>query len=265
MKNNFSCYVFDLDGVLYLGDTQIPHATNAIEGLISSGKKIYFLTNNSGKTRNAYKQKLEAVNGLSMPESSIFTSAYATALVLKSRGAGKRVFVVGEAGLAEELSVVAGMDVITVADSVPEDSIDYVVAGIDRQFTYDKLRFAHGAITRGHAEFYATNRDSTFPMEVGEIPGGGSLVAAIATATGIEPTTIGKPETHAYEAILEVAKLAAKDSVMVGDRLDTDIAVGRRSGAATILVLTGVTSRAKAEAATGDEKPDFILNDLSEL
>ena len=127
------------------------------------------------------------------------------------------------------------------------------------------MRFAHGAITRGHAEFYATNRDSTFPMEVGEIPGGGSLVAAIATATGIEPTTIGKPETHAYEAILEVAKLAAKDSVMVGDRLDTDIAVGRRSGAATILVLTGVTSRAKAEAATGDEKPDFILNDLSEL
>jgi len=266
MKINFSCYVFDLDGVLYLGDTPIPNATNAVERLLAAGKQVYYLTNNSGKTRTAYKEKLETVNGLSVPEASIFTSAYATSLVLKARGAaGKRVFVIGEAGLAEELTNVAGMEVITVPDSVPEDSIDYVVAGIDRQFTYDKLRFAHGAITRGHAEFYATNRDSTFPMEVGEIPGGGSLVAALACATSIEPITIGKPETHAYEAILEVAKVDAKDSVMVGDRLDTDIMVGKRAGAGTILVLTGVTSAEQAEAAPGPEKPDFILKDLSEL
>jgi len=266
MKNNFSCFVFDLDGVLYLGDTPISNASNAVKKLIAEGKQVYFLTNNSGKTRKSYQEKLATVNGLTVPETSIFTSAYATALVLKARaGAGKRVFVIGEAGLAEELSVVAGLEVITVADSVPEDSIDYVVAGIDRQFTYDKLRFAHGAIMRGHAEFYATNRDSTFPMETGEIPGGGSLVAALATATGIEPITIGKPETHAYEAILEVAKVAAADSVMVGDRLDTDIAVGKRAGAGTILVLTGVTSKQQADTAPGPERPDFVLNDLSEL
>jgi phosphoglycolate/pyridoxal phosphate phosphatase family enzyme len=266
MKNKFSCFVFDLDGVLYLGDTQILHATDAVNRLIAEGKQVFFLTNNSGKTRRAYQEKLETVNGLSVSEDTIFTSAYATSLVLKARGSvGKRIFVIGEAGLAEELTNIAGAEVITEPDSVPEDTIDYVVAGIDRKFTYDKLRFAHGAITRGHAEFYATNRDSTFPMEVGEIPGGGSLVAALACATGIEPITIGKPETHAYEAILEVAQVKPEDSVMVGDRLDTDILVGKRAGAGTILVLTGVTSQDQAEAAPGPERPDFILKDLSEL
>lgn len=266
MKSNIFCYVFDLDGVMYLGDTPIPYATDAVTKLLGAGVKVYFLTNNSGKTRASYCEKLASVNGLTVPEESIFTSAYATALILRARGAaGKRVFVIGESGLGSELADVAGVDVVTAADSVPEESIDYVVAGIDRKFTYDKLRFAHGAITRGHAEFYATNRDATFPMEVGEIPGGGSLVAALATATGIEPITIGKPETHAYEAILSVAGIRAEESVMVGDRLDTDIAVGRRAGASTILVLTGVTNRAQAQSAPDDLRPDRILNDLREL
>ena len=85
-----------------------------------------------------------------------------------------------------------------------------MVVGIDQQFTYDKLRFAHAAITRGHAQFIATNRDATFPMETGEIPGGGSLVAALATAAGREPLTIGKPETHAYEEILQAAGVPAR-------------------------------------------------------
>ena len=140
--------------------------------------------------------------------------------------------------------------------------MDYVVIGIDRKFTYDKLRFAHAAITRGHAQFVATNRDATFPMEDGEIPGGGSLVAALATATGREPVTIGKPETHAYEAILHAAGVTALESVMVGDRLDTDILVGRRAGARTLLVLTGVTSAVQAENAPPEQRPDLVIGDL---
>ena len=266
LSSSRQVYVFDLDGVLYLGDTPIPYAAEAVERLRDAGRQVYFLTNNSGRTRADYQQKLAEVNGLDVPESSIFTSAYATALYLKQLGAaGRSVFVIGEPGLAAELAASGGLVPITEPDSADIHDIDYVVVGIDRKFTYDKLRFAHAAITRGHAQFIATNRDSTFPMETGEIPGGGSLVAALAAATGREPITIGKPETHAYEAILADAKTTAADSVMVGDRLDTDIAVGRRSGAYTVLVLTGVTSPDKANSAPPEWRPDRIIGDLREL
>jgi len=261
-----SVYVFDLDGVMYLGDTAIPYAAEAVNRLQEAGKQVYFLTNNSGRTRADYCVKLAQVNGLIVPESAIFTSAYATALYLKQRGAaGRSAYVIGEPGLAAELTASGGLTCITQPDSVDPGDIDYVVIGIDRQFTYDKLRFAHAAITRGHAQFIATNRDATFPMEVGEIPGGGSLVAALATAAGREPVTIGKPETHAYEAILEVAHVTAPESVMIGDRLDTDIAVGRRAGALTVLVLTGVTTAEKAATAPPEWKPAYIIGDLREL
>jgi len=265
-SSHFPIYVFDLDGVLYLGDTAIPHAADAVRRLEAQNKPVYFLTNNSGRTRADYREKLAHVNGLDVPESQIFTSAYATALYLKTQGAaGRTAFVIGEAGLAAELENVGGLKAVRVPDSVPPTDIDYVVMGIDRQFTYDKLRFAHAAIMQGHAEFIATNRDATFPMETGEIPGGGSLVAALATATGREPLTIGKPETHAYEAILQAANVSAAQSVMIGDRLDTDIAVGCRAGAKTILVLTGVTSAAQAHAAAPPFVPDLIIGDLREL
>ena len=259
-------YVFDLDGVMYLGETAIPYAAEAIRRLTQAGRRVYFLTNNSGRTRQDYQEKLARVNGLDIAESQIYTSAYATALYLKARGAaGQSVFVIGETGLAHELAASGGLIPVTVADSVPFQTIDYVVVGIDKQFTYDKLRFAHAAITRGHAQFIATNRDSTFPMEDGEIPGGGSLVAALATAAGREPVTVGKPETHGYEALLQAAGVAAAQSVMIGDRLDTDIALGNRAGAHTVLVLTGVTSADAAEKAPAAWRPERIIGDLSAL
>ena len=258
--------VFDLDGVMYLGETPIPYAAEAVTRLHQAGRQVFFLTNNSGRTRADYRAKLALVNGLDIPEDAIFTSAYATALYLKQRGAADRsAFIIGEPGLAAELEASGGLKCVTRPDTVDPGDIDYVVVGIDRQFTYDKLRFAHAAITRGHAQFIATNRDATFPMETGEIPGGGSLVASLATATGREPVTIGKPETHAYVAILQAAKVTASQSLMVGDRLDTDIAVGRRAGAQTALVLTGVTSREEAAAAPPEWRPDLIIGDLREL
>ena len=264
-SHNPQVYVFDLDGVMYLGDTAIPYAADAVNRLLASGKRVYFLTNNSGKTRADYKQKLADVNGLDIPEASIFTSAYATALYLKQRGAaGRSVFVIGEPGLAAELSD-AGLVAVTQPDSVDIHDIDYVVVGIDRKFTYDKLRFAHAAIMRGHAQFIATNRDSTFPMETGEIPGGGARVAPRAPPPRREPGTIGQPGTPRVEGLRADAGVTAADSVMVGDRLDTDIAVGRRAGAFTVLVLTGVTPPDKAHSAPPEWRPDRIIGDLREL
>lgn len=259
-------YVFDLDGVVYLGQTPVPYAAEAVRRLRAAGKQVYFLTNLSAQTRASCRDKLARVNGLDVPEASIFTSAYASALYLKQRGAaGRSVFVVGEQGFAQELAESGGLVPITEPDAVPPEDIDYVVVGVDRQFTYDKLRYAHAAIAHGHAQFIAANRDTTFPTDRGEVPGGGTLVAALVAATGREPITIGKPETLAYETILVEAGVPAARSVMIGDRLDTDIAVGRRVGARTVLVLTGLTTAAQAEVAPPEWRPDFVLADLRDL
>jgi 4-nitrophenyl phosphatase len=258
-------YIFDMDGVVNLGDFPIPGAADAISKLQLAGRAVYFLTNNSSRSRAHYEQKLAGF-GVSTEKRFIVTSAYATAMYLASHGgAGKTVFVVGEHGLAEELESV-GLTTVITPDAVPYTHIDYVAVGIDRAFTYDKLRYAHAAVTRGHAELIATNRDSTYPTEDGEIPGGGSIVAAVATAVGREPLNIGKPEPFGLELILRDAGASIDQAVVVGDRLDTDIAAGNRLGVATILVLTGVTTREMVASATNLLwRPTRIVGTLQEI
>lgn len=261
---SFSTFVFDLDGVIYLGETPLPDAPSTIEALARAGKKVYYLTNNSGRSRADYQAKLARM-GIRAELDSLFTSAYATALYLKSLGAeGKTAYVVGESGIVTELENF-GIRPITATDVLPYTHIDYVIVGIDRQFTYEKLRFAHAAITKGRAEYIATNLDATFPMEEGEIPGGGSIAASITTATSREPFVIGKPKPYALQAILDAAGAGPDQAVMVGDRLDTDIAAGNNLGVATVLVLTGVTSPAMASQAPDAWKPTCIIGHLSEL
>ena len=253
-----------MDGVLYLGETPIPQAAETVAALQNSGQKVYFLTNNSGRTRSAYRDKLARIN-IVTDDDHIFTSAYATALMLKSQGAvGKTAFIIGEFGIAEELSSI-GISVVTVPDSILYTQIDYVVVGIDRAFTYDKLRFAHAAITRGHAKFIATNRDATFPVEEGEIPGSGSIVISIATSTGIEPMVIGKPETHSLELLLSAANSTPDQTVVIGDRLDTDIECGNRLGARTDLALTGVSKLEDVAVAPSIQIPGYIVGSISEI
>jgi len=257
-------YVFDMDGVLYRGDAPIADAARTVSQLQHEGRNVYMLTNNSGSSRQQYVHKLSEM-GINVPIGNIFTSAYATALYLKEHGAvGKNAFIVGQSGIVKELSSV-GIITHTEPDHFPSDQIDYVIVGIDRAFSYNKLRFAHACISQGHAKFIATNRDPTYPVENGAIPGAGSIVASVATATGIEPLVIGKPEPHALEAILAYSGASPQEAVMVGDRLDTDIAAGRRLNVYTVLVLTGVTTRKEAESAKSDLKPDRIIDSLSEL
>jgi 4-nitrophenyl phosphatase len=262
-RNPIDTYVFDLDGVVYLGDEPIPEAVTSINRLLALGKGVYYLTNNSSKTRADYQAKLAKMDIRAEP-SHIYTSAYATALYLRDHGgAGKTAYVVGEQGVASEL---VGMGVtVTTTDERPVSEIDYVIVGIDRDFTYRKLRYAHACITQGRAAFIATNRDSTYPTETGPVPGAGSIVAAVATATNREPLTIGKPEPPALLEILKAAGTPAHRALMVGDRLDTDIAIGKRAGVPTALVLTGVTSRSELDAAPSGLHPDLVIGSLSEL
>jgi HAD superfamily hydrolase (TIGR01450 family) len=146
-----------------------------------------------------------------------------------------------------------------------DERADYVVVGLDRFLTFAKLQRAFEEVRAG-AAFIATNKDPTYPMEEGrEIPGGGSMVAALEYALGVTPVAIGKPEPYTLEEILRLAVGRPEDAVMIGDRLDTDIRVGRRLGLTTVLPLTGVTTRAALDAAVPEERPDFVVESLEEL
>jgi len=253
--------VFDLDGVIYRGETAVPEAIPTLSHLTAAGHRLFFLTNNSTRSRRDYAGKLSRMGYPASPE-QVMTSAYATGLYLRRQGAeGKRVFIIGEHGLAEEMAL-AGLAVVPLES---EQRAHYVVVGLDRTLTFAKLQRAFAEVRAG-AAFIATNKDPTYPMEEGrEIPGGGSMVAALEYATGVTPVAIGKPEPYTLEEILRLTASRPADAVMVGDRLDTDIRVGRRLGLTTVLPLTGVTSRTDLAAAAPDARPDFVIEPLEEL
>jgi 4-nitrophenyl phosphatase len=254
-------FIFDLDGVIYTGQTVLPHAAECVSRLEAAGHAVYYLTNNSAQTRRGYRTKLAGM-GIDAPEDRIMTSAYAAALRLKDEGErGATALVIGQDGLYEELGAVG----LTFVEPTSDARADYVIVGIDRQFTYEKLRAAQQAIHHG-AHFIATNRDPIYPLEGGRVePGSGSIVAAVATAALKEPEVIGKPEAGAAKIILEVSGFSPDRAVIVGDRADTDIACGKAAGTRTVLVLTGTTHREEAEHLPEDLKPDAILDDLSGL
>ena len=251
-------FVFDLDGVVYRGEQPLPGAADTIQSLRRLGHQVYFFTNNSSKSRPFYQEKLLSM-GIPADIEHIMTAGYATALYLIENGArGASVFAIGEFGLLGELEAV-GMNL------TDDEPVDYVVVGIDRKFNYNTLVKAQRVILGG-AKFIATNPDTTYPLEGGLIvPGNGALVAAIRAATGVEPIMIGKPETTAMHEILALAHATPADTVVVGDRLDTDIQAGNRIGATTVLVLTGIATMDEVQTAPPDMKPEIIIKELPEL
>ena len=258
-------YIFDLDGVLYRGEDAIDGAAETLARFraLPSPPLLFFLTNNSTQARRDYAAKLTRL-GMPCSEGEIVTSASATAAYLQGQGAaGRSALVVGGHGIREELTRV-GMEIIP-ADAAIETHADFVVVGLDRQFTYHTLWRAQQAILRG-AAFVATNRDDSYPVEGGQvIPGGGAMVAAIEACTETTPLVIGKPEPYGLQAILDAAGVSPAEALMIGDRLDTDVLCGNRLGVPTVLVLTGVTSEAKVRQAPPEMQPGRIIYSLREL
>ncbi len=256
-------WILDLDGVVYRGKERQPCARELILHLRSSGCIVRFLTNKAAHSRDDYSRVLTSMGIPTSPE-DVMTSGYAAALYLAERGAaGKAVYRIGESGIDAELESV-GVRVLKDGES-PEARVDYVVVGMDRRFDYAKLARAQKAILAG-ARFVATNQDPTLPIEGGAVlPGAGCMVAAVRAATSVNPLVIGKPETYSVVKILESTHTSPERAVVVGDRLDTDVIAGNRAGTQTVLVLTGVTTRQEAEAATGDLRPDMIVETLAEL
>ena len=260
--SDIQIWVFDLDGVIWRGDSAIEGAAACVAALQKRGCRAMFASNNSTRAPQFFSEKLAKMNIHAAP-ADIVTSTTVTVAHLRGRFAdGGRVFVVGEAGLRAQLESV-GFEVVPETES-EDASVIAVVAGLAREFTYADLARAQHYILAG-ATFIATNRDATFPVENGVLPGAGAVIAAIETASGQVPLTMGKPEPEMLKQIVRASGLAPDQVAMVGDRLDTDIACAHRAGIGSVWVATGVVTRETAEAATGEEKPDVLLDDLAEL
>ncbi len=250
----YRAVLFDLDGVLYRGAEPIPGAGATIECLRALGKGVAFVTNNSARTPEAVVEHLGAV-GIEAAVGEVQTSALATAQLLAGRGVAT-AFVVGEGGLRTALSD-AGVRVVD--GELPDAQA--VVVGWDRTVDYAKLRTASILIQRG-AAFVASNADASFPAADGTLwPGAGALIAAIQTTTGVSAEVVGKPHAPVLEAAL--ARAGGGRPLLVGDRLDTDIAGARGLGWDSVLVLSGI-STLEDVAATGIE-PTYVLDSVADL
>jgi 4-nitrophenyl phosphatase len=252
---NIRNILIDLDGVIYRGDIPLPGATHFIQWLRSREIGHVFLTNNSTRTPQQYVDKLARLQvPAAVPQ--ILTSALATRVYLENRAArGTPVYVIGERGLHEAL---LGDGYFFPEEQTPS----YVVVGMDRQVTYEKLRLATLAIRAG-AAFIGTNPDRTFPSPEGITPGCGAILAALEASTDTRPTIIGKPEPWSLQEGMRRLGADPATTAMLGDRLETDILGGRRLGLTTVMVLTGVHGRKEIEASSCP--PDIVFPDLIAL
>ena len=235
--------ILDMDGVIWKANLPIGDLASIFGTVEARGLKYVFATNNSTKTPEQYAERLNAF-GVRAEAQHVVTSAQAVALAVAERLLpGSKVFMIGEDGIRNALEE-RKLKILPVAQA---DSAQAFVMGIDREITFDKV--VHGTLlVRRGIPFYATNMDKTFPTPRGEIPGSGAWVSVITTATGIEPIVAGKPAPYLMDLALERLGTRKEETLVVGDRLETDVAAGQAVGCPTALVLSGVSTRAQAEA-----------------
>lgn len=248
-----SAFMCDMDGVIYHGNKVLPGVAEFIKWLHDEGKQYLFLTNNSNYTPKELQNKLARL-GLDVTEEHFYTSALATATFLSEQAPGCSVYAIGEAGLFNALYD-AG---ITMNDYNP----DYVVVGEGKTYSLDTLTKACNLVLKG-AKLIGTNSDVSGPIENGISPACGSLVAPIEMTTGTHAYFCGKPNPLMMRTGLRLLGCHSADSVMVGDRMDTDIISGLESGMSTALVLSGVSSMATLESYA--YRPSIVFDGVGDI
>ena len=249
-KKAFLC---DMDGVIYHGGRLIREAAAFVEWLEREGKEYLFLTNGSGKSPRELSEKLERM-GLSVSEEHFYTSALATASFLAGQCPGGTAYVIGEPGLVNAMYE-AGFSMNT-------HDPDYVVFGKTTSLSYAEIERAVKLVQRG-AKLIGTNPDLTDPAEHGLVPACRALIAPIELSTGKKPYYIGKPNPLMMRHALKKLGTCRADTVIVGDRMDTDIIAGIESEFDTVLVLSGVSTRESVESFP--YRPSYILEDVGEI
>ncbi|EJN61557.1 HAD-IIA family hydrolase [Halogranum rubrum] len=248
--------VLDVDGTVVRGDTPIPGARDALDALDDAGIRRLFLSNNPTKAPRAYVDRFERA-GFAVDADEVMTSGTVTVSYLAEHHATDDLFVVGESGFCTQLDE----EGLTVVDD-PNDA-ETVVVSIDREFTYDRLTQALHALD-GDVPFVGTDPDVTIPTDEGLVPGSGAIIRAVAGVAERDPDRIlGKPDEYAQQLALDYLGVPAEDCLVVGDRLNTDIALGARAGMTTVLVRTGVTDQDTLNDS--DVEPDYVLDSIADI
>ena len=251
--------VLDVDGTVLRGSSLVPGARAGLDALAAADTRRLFVSNNPTKAPDAYAERLRAA-GVDADADGVVTSGTTTVAYLREHHPEARALVVGEDGLREQIRT-AGLTVVDGEASA--DAVDVVVASIDRDLSYDDLSAALWALQDG-ATLVGTDPDRTIPTEGRDLPGSGAVVGAVSHVADRTPDAVlGKPSETARRIVRERLGLPPEDCLVVGDRLDTDVALGARAGMETALVLTGVATRADAERA--DPAPDHVLESLADV
>lgn len=277
--NKYSVFVFDLDGTLWKGTTLIPGAAEVLELLRYQGKKLFFVTNNATLSRQAYLKKFQAL-GLKGSLEEIYGTAYAAAAYLKSKRFQKKVYVIGESGLMDEMASM-GIEAIggpnhadkkvDFSSGDPHMDVDKeigaVVVGLDYHINYYKVQYGLTCLLENKGcHFLATNTDSRGNFTVNqEWAGAGAMVGALIGASEAEPIVVGKPSGFLLETICRASGIEKEQMCIVGDRLDTDVLWGNRHGCGTMLVLTGVTSESLLKSPENKIFPTYYINTIGDL
>lgn len=257
LADDFDGFLVDLDGVVWVGREPVPGASGALRALLDAGKQLVFVTNNPGRPASAYAERL-AEAGVDADAERVVTAGEATArLAAGAPRAAAGAFAIGAPAFHDAVAA-AGLRVL---ERESGSAAGVVVVSGHRGFDYGELLTATRAL-QGGAALYATSRDPTLPMPGGDWPGTGAVLAAVETASGRTAEIGGKPEPHLFEQARALIP-AARRVAMVGDRISSDIEGGRRAGLATILVLSGATSREEANSAA--RPADHVVDDLPGL
>ncbi|MBI5944352.1 MAG: HAD-IIA family hydrolase [Chloroflexi bacterium] len=258
IPSNIKALILDMDGVVWKGDAPIGDLAATFQRIRERGLKFVFATNNGTKTPEEYQKKLADL-GVKIEAYQVVTSALGVAFMLSRKfPRGTKVFMIGEDGIRVALEE-KGFQILSTEDA-PQAQV--FVMGIDRTINFMKVAEAT-LLVRAGVPFYTTNTDKTFPTPRGEIPGSGSWLSVITSATGVEPIVAGKPFPYLMELSLERLGTKKNETLIVGDRLETDIAAGQAVGCPTALVLSGVSS--KAQAAAWQPKMNIVAESLSDL
>ncbi|MBQ3068557.1 MAG: HAD-IIA family hydrolase [Clostridia bacterium] len=249
-------FLFDMDGTLYLGNRLFDFTPALLAAIREAGGRYLFMTNNSSKSVRDYIQKL-ATLGIEAAYEDFITSSQATARYLKQHHQGQRLYVCGTRSLIEELES-EGFEVTTALETV-----DVIVMGFDTELTFRKLEDVCRLLLTRELPYIATNPDYVCPTEFGSVPDCGSVCDMIFNATGKRPFVIGKPSPMMPLLAMEMTGCDKDDTVVIGDRIYTDVKSGLAAGVTSVLVMSGETTQAILDAS--DDKPDFVMESAAEL
>ena len=253
-------FLFDMDGTIYLGDKLFDGVIDLLKKIKNAGGRYVFITNNASKSVKDYIKKLQRIGIADVDEENFFTSAQAAMALMQEKYKDALIYLQGTRSFVEAFTT-SSLKITTEYT----DEAKVVLVGFDPEFTGEKIYTTCKMLTLHDLPYYATNPDWVCPVEFGYIPDCGSMCQGIERATGKKPIFIGKPEPTMIQTVMKKFGYKKEETVVIGDRLYTDIASGNNAGVNTICVLSGEVTLSEIEQATGVEVPTFVLNSVKDI